>query len=227
MSECVHCSLVKILRMAARVITWRYWTLSTDGRKLWASRVERSLPISGFFIGARLIWYVVSCHSLSVLVMFVIHFYINLKSTLSVDSNIIAVTDILHVSFASLNLGNILNWGPFLESPENFGRISADIILFVSSKRRRFEAQHFAVILIFIPLTTYEKTSFTEWAGRSVTNGFSGLSRNGSLESFCHTVALFSQFSADEWRISTKISIREWFTTNHLIYYTSTAHSKK
>ena len=94
--------------------------------------------------------------------MFVIHFYINLKSTLSVDSNIIAVTDILHVSFASLNLGNILNWGPFLESPENFGRISADIILFVSSKRRRFEAQHFAVILIFIPLTTYEKTSFTE-----------------------------------------------------------------
>ena len=35
--------------------------------------------------------------------MFVIHFYI-LKSTLSVDSNIIAVTDILHVSFGSLNL---------------------------------------------------------------------------------------------------------------------------
>ena len=36
--------------------------------------------------------------------MFVIHFYIDLMSTLSVDSNIIAVTDILHVSFGSLNL---------------------------------------------------------------------------------------------------------------------------
>ena len=62
----------------------------------------------------------------------------------------------------------------FSKVPKLFGRISADIILFVSSKRRRLEARNFAVILIFIPFTTYEKTSFTEKAGRSFTNGFSG-----------------------------------------------------
>ena len=43
-----------------------------------------------------------------------------------------------------------------------FGRISGDIILFVSSKGWCLEARNFAVILIFIPFTTYEKTSFTE-----------------------------------------------------------------
>ena len=49
----------------------------------------------------------------------------------------------------------------FLKVPKLFGRILGDIILFVS-KRRRLEAQNFAVILIFIPFTTYEKTSLTE-----------------------------------------------------------------
>ena len=43
-----------------------------------------------------------------------------------------------------------------------FGRISGAIILFVSSKRRRLEARNFAVIFIFIPFTTYEKTSFAQ-----------------------------------------------------------------
>ena len=62
----------------------------------------------------------------------------------------------------------------FSKVPKLFGRISGDTILFVSSKRRRLEARNFAVILIFIPFTTYEKTSFTEKAGRSFTNGFSG-----------------------------------------------------
>ena len=38
----------------------------------------------------------------------------------------------------------------------------------------RLEARNFAIILIFILFTTYEKTSFTEKAGRSFTNGFSG-----------------------------------------------------
>ena len=61
----------------------------------------------------------------------------------------------------------------FSKVPKLFGPISGDIILFVSSKRRRLEARNFAVILIFIPFTTYEKTSFTEKAGRSFTNGFS------------------------------------------------------
>ena len=71
--------------------------------------------------------------------------------------------------------------GPcFSKVPKLFGRISGDIILFVSSKLRRLEARNFAVIFIFVPFTTYEKTSFTEQAGRSFTNGFSGLSRNGS-----------------------------------------------
>ena len=62
-----------------------------------------------------------------------------------------------------------------------FMRISGDIILSVSSKRRRLEARNVAVILIFLPFTTHEKTSFTEQVGRNFTNGFSGLSRNGPL----------------------------------------------
>ena len=62
----------------------------------------------------------------------------------------------------------------FSKVPKLFGRISGDIILSVSSKRRRLEARNFAVILIFIPFITYEKIRFTEKAGRSFTNGFSG-----------------------------------------------------
>ena len=53
-------------------------------------------------------------------------------------------------------------WSPFLESPETFRRISGDIIHSVSWRRKRLEADNFAVILIFIPFTTYEKNSFTE-----------------------------------------------------------------
>ena len=70
-----------------------------------------------------------------------------------------------------------LEQGPgarFSKVPTLFGHVSGDIILFVSSKRRRLEARNFAVTLIFIPFTTYEKTSFTESAGRSSRNGFSG-----------------------------------------------------
>ena len=50
----------------------------------------------------------------------------------------------------------------FSKVPKLFVRISGDIILFVSSKQRRLEARNFAVIFVFIPFTTYEKTSFTE-----------------------------------------------------------------
>ena len=50
----------------------------------------------------------------------------------------------------------------FLKVPKLCGRISGAMILVVSSKRRRLEARNFAVILIFIPFTTYAKTSFTE-----------------------------------------------------------------
>ena len=47
-------------------------------------------------------------------------------------------------------------------SAETFGRISCDIILSVSSKRKRLEARKLAVIFISIPFTRYAKTSFTE-----------------------------------------------------------------
>ena len=50
----------------------------------------------------------------------------------------------------------------FSKVPKLFGRISGDTILFVSLKLRRLEARDFAVIFIFIPFTTYEKTSFKE-----------------------------------------------------------------
>ena len=45
----------------------------------------------------------------------------------------------------------------FSKVPKLFGSISGDIVLFVSSKRRRLEVRNFAVIFIFIPFTTYEK----------------------------------------------------------------------
>ena len=55
------------------------------------------------------------------------------------------------------------NQGPrFSKVPKVFGYTSGDIILFVSSNRRRLEARNFAVIFILIRFTTYEKTSFTE-----------------------------------------------------------------
>ena len=50
----------------------------------------------------------------------------------------------------------------FSKVPKLFGRISGDIIIFVSSKQGRLEARDFEVIFIFIRFTKYEKTSFTE-----------------------------------------------------------------
>ena len=87
---------------------------------------------------------------------------------------------IVRVSFVYINF-TFSGYTPaacFSKVPKLFGRISGDIILFVSSKRRSLEARNFAVILIFIPFTTYEKTSFPEKAGRSFTNGFSGPKRS-------------------------------------------------
>ena len=48
------------------------------------------------------------------------------------------------------------------------------------SQRERIEAQNFAVILILVPFTTYEKTSFTEQAGRIFMNGFSDSRETGA-----------------------------------------------
>ena len=71
------------------------------------------------------------------------------------------ITLLYYTSMGIIRLKGVL--GPVSrKSPKLFGRISVDIILFVSSKRRRLEARNFAVIFIFIPFTTYEKTSFTE-----------------------------------------------------------------
>ena len=66
---------------------------------------------------------------------------------------------------------------PFLKS-----RISVDIIRFVYSKRRRLGAGNFAVILLFIPFTTYDKPSFTELAGWSLTDGFRARKVFGTFE---------------------------------------------
>ena len=67
--------------------------------------------------------------------------------------------------------------GLIYRKSRNFS-VAIRVFFFVSSKPRCLQARNFAVILIFIPFATYEKISFTEWAGRSFTNGFSGLSRN-------------------------------------------------
>ena len=63
--------------------------------------------------------------------------------------------------FGPEKLADLSRNGPLGPVSRKF-RISSDIILFVSSKLRRLEARNFAVIFIFIPFTTYEKTSFTE-----------------------------------------------------------------
>ena len=52
--------------------------------------------------------------------------------------------------------------GPVSRKCRNFSGTFRVTIVFVSSKRTGFETGNFAVILIFIPFTTYEKTSFTE-----------------------------------------------------------------
>ena len=56
-----------------------------------------------------------------------------------------------HIFFCS----PITDLGPVSRKSRNF---LGDIILFVSSKRRRLEARNVAVILIFIPFTTYKRT---------------------------------------------------------------------
>ena len=80
-------------------------------------------------------------------------------------SNPISGSDYSEFTVDSLGMlpGEIFEPGArFSKVPNVFGTISGDMILFVSSKQRRLEARNFALILIFIPFTTYEKTSFTE-----------------------------------------------------------------
>ena len=80
----------------------------------------------------------------------------------------------------------------FSKVPKLFGRISGDIILFVSSKRRRLEARNLEVVFIFIPFTTYEKTgriSGSDFYERLFgPEKFSGLSRNGPQDSIIRDI---------------------------------------
>ena len=77
---------------------------------------------------------------------------------------------LLRVSLA-LTLSASRAGARFSQIPKRFGRISGDIILFVFSKGRRREARNFAVMLTYIPFTTYEKdqlhriggADFYEW----------------------------------------------------------------
>ena len=57
-----------------------------------------------------------------------------------------------HYSLRAIRQFLSVTRGPILERPETF-RMT---ILYVSSKRKCYVSQNFAVILIFIPLTTYK-----------------------------------------------------------------------
>ena len=51
---------------------------------------------------------------------------------------------------------------PISRKSRKFSGTFGVTILFASSKRRRLEARNFAVIFVYTPLKTHEKTSFTE-----------------------------------------------------------------
>ena len=53
----------------------------------------------------------------------------------------------------------------FSKVPKLFGRISGDLILFVSSERKGLEARNFAVISLFILFTTYDKNQLYRVSG--------------------------------------------------------------
>ena len=55
----------------------------------------------------------------------------------------------------------LLDWGVFLESPETFRKTQFSLY-HLQNERVPCQSRYFAVILIFIPFTTYEKTSSTE-----------------------------------------------------------------
>ena len=83
-----------------------------------------------------------------------------------------------------INVAQLRAGARFSKVPKPFGRISGDIIHFVSSKRKRLEARNFAVILILFPLQHMKRSAFRisgsefyEWLFGP--EKFSGLSRNG------------------------------------------------
>ena len=85
-----------------------------------------------------------------------------------------------------INAAQLRAGARFSKVPKPFGRISGDIIHFVSSKRKRLEARNIAVILILFPLQHMKRSAFRisgsefyEWLFGP--EKFSGLSRNGPL----------------------------------------------
>ena len=73
-------------------------------------------------------------------------------------SAVIPLTKISFQSHFKVHQGTtciLFPWARFSKSRN----LSGDMILFVSSKRRRLETRNFAVILIFNPFATYEKTA--------------------------------------------------------------------
>ena len=76
-----------------------------------------------------------------------------------------------HQQVRLFEFDNINAKGPVSRKSWTFS--GAFIILFVSKRRRRLKAQNLAIILIFIPFTTHQKTSLTEQVGWSFTSGFS------------------------------------------------------
>ena len=78
----------------------------------------------------------------------------------------------------------------FSKVPKLFGRISGEIILFVSSKRWRLEARNFAVFLFLFPLQHVNRSALQNKQVVILRMAFrarkvSGLSRNGPLVSLC------------------------------------------
>ena len=73
--------------------------------------------------------------------------------------------------------------------PKLFGHISGDIILFVSSKRRRLEARNFYCYslcnILKDQLYRISRSEFYEWLFGP--EKFSGLSRNGPLGHICNS----------------------------------------
>ena len=59
-----------------------------------------------------------------------------------------------------INVAQVRAGARFSKVPKPFGRISGDIIHFVSSKRKRLEARNFAVILILFPLQHMKRSAF-------------------------------------------------------------------
>ena len=81
----------------------------------------------------------------------------------------------------------------FSKVPKLFGRVSGEIILFVSSKRTEGVSRHKTLqcVSVVFHLQYHEKTSPAELAVRSFTNGFSGPKSFRNFRETGHRVFLY------------------------------------